>query len=139
MHTISSDHIYSFKHRKRRSQTNEWWRLICVSNIQQNYIDIFLLWRWSENIFLLIGIFIFWVKKVQKWKINAYYLHRISFLVSDSKQTRPRTNLLKFNNSGKVDTFSDSQMEIILPFWIIFDKKLEGWYKNRIRSGCGLT
>lgn len=33
---------------------------------------------------LLLGNFILWVKKVQKWKTNAYYLHRILFLMSDS-------------------------------------------------------
>lgn len=138
MHTISSDHIYSFKHRKRRSQTNEWWRLICVrihpTKLHWHLLAMKMEWKYiSFNWnFYILG------QKGTKME-NAYYLHRISFLVSDSKQTRPRTNLLKFNNSGKVDTFSDSQMEIILPFWIIFDKKLEGWYKNRIRSGCGLT
>lgn len=49
-----------------------------------NIITLTFRYQDGLKIYLLLGNFIFWVKKVQKWKTNAYYLHRISFLMSDS-------------------------------------------------------
>lgn len=89
------------------------------------------------KIYLLLGNFIFWVKKVQKWKTNAYYLHRISFLMSDSHT--PGQEPAKLTHSGKVRTFSYSQIISPLVISIIFDKKSVGWLKIRIRSGHGMT